>query len=894
MPTTNDYLVCAWCDSVAKKLWRGEPVREEEYLSEGRVYGAEAIVHVFAMRFAILGARSRIDSRDTPPEEAKYLARLREILGGDYHESHARLFDSLKTRVPPRPADAGFRPGDDISLSGTQAVLRAYLGSGGEGQVWSASFLDADGKPDQATFAVKFEHQRSEVGTPDQQSLRNEYRLEERLSFLGGIVVNWNGEVNGRRVVLSEFTTGGSLRDRLEREKECEKGFHPRDAVRIIERVATTLGCLHAIEITHRDIKSANIILDPSDSPWLIDFGLASRTGEADDGRGTRLYMAPERSYPQPPPAHPEADVFSLGTVLYELLDGRPWRDWEDRVAALRNIYGIHRTPPPGALCELKDILLACLAPRQGSRYADGMQLALGLREYLIQDRVPDGEPNVCRRRPGPVAVLAARSLPERIDLACDTARCREAISTGLSGLKIPEESFRDLTEALLRVVESGVARRIAESPSGSLSLDALAQDIPGFTRSWGTEGLWAIEEWGWLLGKTWIQEPGTDRTPVEFAYSSALDSLTRLRRGLERTSERDPARRFRLRYQEMKAHGWLAWLASEKLGQWEMAISHRKQAKQIAQELGISCVILETHVHLASTLLEKPNSQDADLDHAAKLLQIDDLNDCEQQHLRQRQILLAQIGLRRGNTDAACDQLRDLPSEISSDDPDRERWIIKACPLFLEAHAYNDARACHREMLVNARTRNDMEAEWRIRASAASLAQQAGEDGWQDGFAALLVETQVNPDIHGPIALVASEAYFNAGQLDRAIYLAQTAREIQQQQRYFGGIVKTEAWLAKCHDRAGDFKQACRFAILAMLTAAYNGDVGGLVVVRDGLRFPEHYLEGEQILSLFAQMDRGEQKDLDERDSALETLIEKAKLLTDQDYEWLAARRRK
>lgn len=105
----------------------------------------------------------------------------------------------------------------------------------------------------------------------------------------------------------------------------------PYDTVRLGSRVAGALGAAHSQGVVHRDIKPSNLFLPGGDLERvkLLDFGVArwSRAAQAPTVTGTVLgtpaYMPPEQARGDKR-LGPEADVFSLGCVLFECLTGKP------------------------------------------------------------------------------------------------------------------------------------------------------------------------------------------------------------------------------------------------------------------------------------------------------------------------------------------------------------------------------------------------------------------------------------------------------------------------------------------------------------------------------------------------------------------------------------------
>src|SRR5262249_17585062 len=127
------------------------------------------------------------------------------------------------------------------------------------------------------------------------------------------------------------------------------KGMDPQRAARIVMQLAEALSYAHSLGVVHRDVKPANVLLDPEDRAHLTDFGLAARLESADklthEGAvlGTPAYMAPEQAAGQQGEAKPASDQYSLGVLLYELLTGRPPFEGPPQVVLFN---ALHTEPP--------------------------------------------------------------------------------------------------------------------------------------------------------------------------------------------------------------------------------------------------------------------------------------------------------------------------------------------------------------------------------------------------------------------------------------------------------------------------------------------------------------------------------------------------------------------
>src|SRR6476646_7325332 len=138
------------------------------------------------------------------------------------------------------------------------------------------------------------------------------------------------GEDQGQLFLVFEFVPGEPLSTVI-----AGRPLNLRRAVDFATQVADALADAHGEGIVHRDIKPANIIITPKDKAKILDFGLAAWTaggaereraaGDTSAGTpaafGTVAYMSPEQALGEK--GDHRTDIFSLGTVLFEMLTGK-------------------------------------------------------------------------------------------------------------------------------------------------------------------------------------------------------------------------------------------------------------------------------------------------------------------------------------------------------------------------------------------------------------------------------------------------------------------------------------------------------------------------------------------------------------------------------------------
>ena len=158
-------------------------------------------------------------------------------------------------------------------------------------------------------------------------------------------------------------------------------------AAALIAGMADALYEAHSLGILHRDIKPSNILISRKGPAKLADFGLAKFSDSSDitTGQpmlGTLRYMAPEAFSDRA--ASPASDIYSLGTMLYELVTlEHPFKG--DNTAAFIKAVTQDRCPPPSRLNPalspaLGMVIMKCLEKKPSARYKDARELADAIR----------------------------------------------------------------------------------------------------------------------------------------------------------------------------------------------------------------------------------------------------------------------------------------------------------------------------------------------------------------------------------------------------------------------------------------------------------------------------------------------------------------------------------
>jgi len=217
------------------------------------------------------------------------------------------------------------------------------------------------------------------------RTLLDEARIVSRLQHSNIVALYDAGEEGGVPYLVFEYVEGHDLAKLMKQQGKLSV----RRAVEITLGILAAIGYAHRQQVVHRDLKPSNILLDSSDIPQVMDFGIAKpiTAGKVGDTAffGTPVYMAPE--YIADKVFIPRSDIFSVGMVLYEMLTGAVAVNGSDVYQVLHQMVNDPFSPPSRNNAEvneqLDDIVLKALAKKPDDRYQSAEEMATALRAFL-------------------------------------------------------------------------------------------------------------------------------------------------------------------------------------------------------------------------------------------------------------------------------------------------------------------------------------------------------------------------------------------------------------------------------------------------------------------------------------------------------------------------------
>ena len=334
--------------------------------------------------------------------------------------------------APPRPRAASIVQGSQI---GKYEIVK-LLGRGGMGAVYQAF----DPVLERAV-ALKVMLPEAAGDPEHKQRFEREARAVARLSHPAVVTVFDLGyHTDGSPYIVMELLRGLDLHGRLRQEPTLSLA----EKTSIVAQVLDGLGHAHKAGIVHRDIKPANVFLTEDGTARIMDFGIAFWTASGATSRtvlGTAGYMSPEQVHGER--VDGRSDLFSVGTLLCELLTGRRPFDAETPMATFYRIAkGEARIEMPAGTdyARFLPILKRALTVALEERYATAAEFASELRACIAPGVVAEASPVTEKAAPAAEAPAAhaAPKAPETPAPRADPSRLlqlmREIYVGGKSG----------------------------------------------------------------------------------------------------------------------------------------------------------------------------------------------------------------------------------------------------------------------------------------------------------------------------------------------------------------------------------------------------------------------------------------------------------------------------
>ncbi|TET37588.1 MAG: hypothetical protein E3J72_05460 [Planctomycetota bacterium] len=337
------------------------------------------------------GSRSTLETINIPTVGAGTGSATGPTIAGTKGPTMGAPPSSRTTPLPPSISGSMQTMGAKVGLRRTASGAKRFgkyeiikeLSRGGMGIVYKVRHPDLD-----IQMALKV-LLAGENATEDQvRRFYLEASASAKLKHPNIVGIHDVGIENGVHYFTLDFIDGPDLSHIMKKER-----LPVQRSLEIIREVSDAIEYAHQHGILHRDIKPSNIMIDKSDRPMVMDFGLAKDLGDeqartvAGMVLGTPKYMPPEQAAGKIADLGPQADVYSLGAVLYELVTGYPPFEGKTAFEVLRNVMDTDVIPPRKRNAKVAEdvetIILMAMEKEISRRYQTAQALGDDIERYI-------------------------------------------------------------------------------------------------------------------------------------------------------------------------------------------------------------------------------------------------------------------------------------------------------------------------------------------------------------------------------------------------------------------------------------------------------------------------------------------------------------------------------
>ena len=289
---------------------------------------------------------------------------------------------------------SGFAAADrPVRRLGPYELVR-QLGRGGFAEVWLAKRNGPGGF--ESRVAIKTVRIELRTDPAFQQMFTDEAKLVARINHPNVVSIFELGEADDVLYLVMEYITGRPLNVLNHIMHRAGKPIPAGIIMRILADTCAGLHAAHELErdgrslgVIHRDVSPQNILVSDKGTVKLIDFGVAKANdrlaADTTDGhtKGKLRYMAPEQAMARP--VDRRADIYAVGAVAFDLLEGHPPHDGQNDLARLFKL--MDKGPPPPFVTAvpkpIADVIHKALSADVDARWATAAEMRTAIEAAL-------------------------------------------------------------------------------------------------------------------------------------------------------------------------------------------------------------------------------------------------------------------------------------------------------------------------------------------------------------------------------------------------------------------------------------------------------------------------------------------------------------------------------